>query len=308
METKVFQRGNFIIVDEDSKETPIAIDNFDYDFITPDSVKLKDTAEGSEINAATADLQKENGDLVNTETLAKAYFATFIKQGSSTPAVGGSTSANQLILNDQTAAKKIGYVLDIATAGTPPPYTALVELIQNVDGSSVSYPIANLAADTTTDLAQIFNDLQNDIYYAALDSEKLYFVPVEDAAGDITEILFEDGNEGQMSFPSPYIETTDTPTGALHQLVTLTQELRVFLAKSSESLASVDYRLNYSEWTNTIGNSKSFVYYSGVTPENPSGNKNIESITYTEGTTPKIKIEFEYDLTDSLILETAKTP
>ena len=164
------------------------------------------------------------------EKLNNEYFITSSGGGGST---SDTTAANQVILIDQTVAKKIGYVLDIAAAGTPPPYTDLVELIQNIDGNSVSYPIANLAADTTEDLAQIFNDLQKDIYYAALDSEKLYFVPVEDATGDITEILFEDGNEGQLSFASPYTQTTDTPTGALHQLVTLAQQQKTLLGKQS---------------------------------------------------------------------------
>jgi len=164
------------------------------------------------------------------QKLNNEYFITSSGGGGST---SDTTAANQVILIDQTAAKKIGYVLDIAAAGTPPPYTDLVELIQNIDGNSVSYPIANLAADTTEDLAQIFNDLQKDIYYAALDSEKLYFVPVEDATGDITEILFEDSNEGQLSFSSPYTQTTDTPTGALHQLVTLAQQQKTLLGNQS---------------------------------------------------------------------------
>lgn len=220
---KVYNIGGFIIL-ESSVTNKIDVEAFSFSFNSLNTVLIDQENEDT-FQAETSSIKNKLGVLVGNEAAVKAYLESL------KPAIGGggggssdTTAANQVILNDQTAAKKIGYVLDIAAAGTPPPYSDLVELIQDIDGNSVSYPIANLAADTTKDLAQIFNDLQKDIYYAALDSEKLYFVPVEDAAGDITEILFEDGGKGQLSFSSPYIETTDTPTGALHQLVTLTQQ------------------------------------------------------------------------------------
>ena len=219
---KVYNVGGFIIL-ESSVTNKIDVEAFSFSFNGSNTV-LIDQENEETYQAETSNIQDQAGAAIGNEAAVNTYLKSL------KPASGGgggssdTTAANQVILIDQTAAKKIGYVLDIAVAGTPPPYTDLVELIQTIDGNSVSYPISNLSAADTEDLAQIFNDLQKRIYYSALDSQKLYFVPVEDAVGDISEILFEDGNEGQLPFSSPYAETTDTPTGALHELVTLTQQ------------------------------------------------------------------------------------
>jgi len=252
MALKVFQRGNFIITDN-GQENSIPIDNFDYQFIDT-TLKLKDVIEKNEVSDSIANVQDESGSAIGDESAIKAYFATFIKQGSGAPAVGGSTAANQAILNDQTAAKQIGYVLDITSQGSPPPYEDLVVLEQTIDGAAKSYAIANLAAAKTKDLAQVFNDLQTDVFYAALDANSLYFVPVSDAEVDVSNISFEDGNEGLLSFDSPFVETVDAPTGALHQLVTLMQKQLQILSRIDQGTITLEAPVSLSYTGNAVKN------------------------------------------------------
>jgi len=64
----------------------------------------------------------------------------------------------------------------------------------------------------------------------------------------------------------------------------------------------------YSNWTDRVNKSKSIVYYSGVTTGNPSGNKNIESITFFDSGNAVLKQIFEYDLQDDVILQGAIKP
>lgn len=224
MATKVFQRGNFVIVDKNGKETIIPIDNFEYDFTTPTTVKLKDVQEKNEISEALADLQNEAGTPIGTVSDVNDYFETFVKLSSSAPPVGGATEAKQDTQIDQTALKKVGYVLDL-TAYVPPPYTDLVSLKQTIEGDVQVYEIESKSVGNTEELAKLFNDLQTDIYYGALDANRLYFVPVSTDIVDVGQIDFEDTSEGNLIFNAPYTATVDIPTGALHQIVILLQQL-----------------------------------------------------------------------------------
>lgn len=224
MATKVFQRGNFIIVEKDLKESIIPIDNFDYDFVTPTTLKLKDVQEGTEINESVSLIQDESGTPVGGVSDINDYFATFLKESSGGGGGNGDASAaNQITSNDQTSAKKVGYVLNLAN-NVPPPYNELVSLTQTTNGVADAYQIPTQAAANTEELAELFNDLQSDIYYGALSATELYFVPVSSDIVDVSGIEFEDNTEGTQAFSSPFTATTDVPTGALHQLVTLMQK------------------------------------------------------------------------------------
>jgi hypothetical protein len=64
----------------------------------------------------------------------------------------------------------------------------------------------------------------------------------------------------------------------------------------------------YNNWTTRVNKSKVIAYYSGVAVGNPSGNKNIESITFFDSGNPVLKQTFEYDLQDDVILQGAVKP
>lgn len=64
----------------------------------------------------------------------------------------------------------------------------------------------------------------------------------------------------------------------------------------------------YNNWSTRVNKSKVIAYYSGVAAGNPSGNKNIESITFFDSGNPVLKQTFEYDLQDDVILQGAVKP
>lgn len=61
----------------------------------------------------------------------------------------------------------------------------------------------------------------------------------------------------------------------------------------------VDLIEDSATFDDTTGNSKSYAYYSGVEAGNPSGNKNIQTITYA-GTLTTVKT-FTYDSVDDVL-------
>ena len=64
----------------------------------------------------------------------------------------------------------------------------------------------------------------------------------------------------------------------------------------------------YNNWTTRVNKSKVIAYYSGVSAGNPSGNKNVESITFFDSGNPVLKQTFEYDLQDDVIFQVAEKP
>lgn len=70
-----------------------------------------------------------------------------------------------------------------------------------------------------------------------------------------------------------------------------------------ESLLAAYLRLNLDGMAgiNKRGNSQIISYYSGVTAENPSGNKNIMSIQYTDNRGTLYTETFTYDSDDDII-------
>jgi len=133
-----------------------------------------------------------------------------------------SISTSTAETNEKLEAKKFGYILDIQGQGDPPPYEDITDFTQEINGVSISYLTVAAKAATTKELAQLFNTLQTDIYYAALSETELYFIPVSSDFAAIDSISFEDGSAGALTF-STFGETSDTQTGALHQLVPLAQ-------------------------------------------------------------------------------------
>jgi hypothetical protein len=65
--------------------------------------------------------------------------------------------------------------------------------------------------------------------------------------------------------------------------------------------------LQLAVWDQIIGNSKEITYYAaGPTPaENPSGNKNVQSVIYKEGVSTIITQTFTYDVDDDVLTITA---
>lgn len=59
--------------------------------------------------------------------------------------------------------------------------------------------------------------------------------------------------------------------------------------------------LRLENWDKIAGNSKDFIYYTGVTSTNPSGAENIRNIKYITGTTTIITQTFHYDVNNKII-------
>jgi hypothetical protein len=64
----------------------------------------------------------------------------------------------------------------------------------------------------------------------------------------------------------------------------------------------------FTNWTDRVNKSKTISYYSAASPQNPSGNKNIESITFFESGNAVLKQVFEYDSDDDIVLQGALKP
>ena len=254
MPTKVFQRGNFVIIEQSTKENPIPIDNFDYDFVTADSVKLKDVVESTELNAATADLQKENGDPIGSEILAKAHFATFIKSSMGGGGVGGgdATLAEQQEqtsilgdLEDYTKRKFIGTRVELANSGGnwqgfPVEST---ELILSINGVETSYPMNDVESINNQQLAEQLNLVQNVLVFDWVrDSIDIVFNGVGASSPEVTGIKIEDNNTGTLEYTS-FTASTDEETGAVQQMAVLMQKqlqlLQDFNSKTPKLAATI---------------------------------------------------------------------
>lgn len=80
-----------------------------------------------------------------------------------------------------------------------------------------------------------------------------------------------------------------------NQLVTDTTQL-------INAVNLTNQKLDLQNWDTVVGNSLTYTYFSGVTPNNPSGNTaNLESTQYYEGVSLIITQTFVYDATDRLI-------
>jgi hypothetical protein len=145
-----------------------------------------------------------------------------------------SISTSTAETNEKLEAKEFGYILDIQEEGDPPPYEDITDFTQEINGVSVSYLTVAAKAATTKELAQLFNTLQSDIYYGALSESELYFIPVSCDFSAINSISFEDGGAGSFIFVA-FAETSDTQTGALHQLVPLAQIQSTILRAAEET-------------------------------------------------------------------------
>ena len=248
MATRIFQRGNFIVLDKNGNETIIPIDSFDYAFTTPTSVQLKDTQEGTSTSESLSLLQNETGTPLGAISVVNSYFATFKKSSTTTAPVGGSTSSNQDILNEQTQAKHIGYILDLPNddggfwVQFPFQY---VELQINIDGVAKSFAGASQSLVDTTELAKALNNSQSLVYFGALNDTQLYFMPVFDTVVEINSIGIYQGNSGNLLEYNSFPKTSNLPTGAVHQLVTLIEQQQQILKGIKEPLETT-FSLSYS--------------------------------------------------------------
>lgn len=57
----------------------------------------------------------------------------------------------------------------------------------------------------------------------------------------------------------------------------------------------------YSNWSQSSGNIVEYEYYTGVESGNPSGDKNIKTATYKDGSAIKLIQTFEYDSDNDII-------
>lgn len=98
------------------------------------------------------------------------------------------------------------------------------------------------------------------------------------------------------------VSNIDTNVAAISTYV---DELEGFTDEIEPKLDTLINRADLDTWDKIAGNSKEFTYYSGVTPENPSGNKNVESILFKTGVTTILTQSFTYDSEDDVITITA---
>ena len=77
MDTNIFQRGNFVVLIQNSKETIIPINNFDYDKFTADTIAFKDVIEKNQVTAEIATIKDEAGVLIGDYTALVAYLSYF---------------------------------------------------------------------------------------------------------------------------------------------------------------------------------------------------------------------------------------
>lgn len=59
--------------------------------------------------------------------------------------------------------------------------------------------------------------------------------------------------------------------------------------------------LEQVNWTNVIGNGIAYIFYTGIEPNNPSGNKNIKEMIYRKNGTLLFKEVYKYDNDDDVI-------
>jgi hypothetical protein len=57
----------------------------------------------------------------------------------------------------------------------------------------------------------------------------------------------------------------------------------------------------YVEWERTPGQSLVFTYYTGATVSNPSGDANVHTISYYEGTNLKMVQTYSYNASNAIL-------
>jgi hypothetical protein len=142
---KVFKRGGFIILEDNSEEFPIPVSVFDYR-ISGDNITLRDTGENTKFSAALTAIQNEAGSVVGNATAIGIYLANLTESGS-----GSADSPSQQILTNPSSTvvsgwKKISFACSGAITAT-------------INSNAVVYPYtlgtsvilgADLEADTVT--------------------------------------------------------------------------------------------------------------------------------------------------------------
>ena len=83
------------------------------------------------------------------------------------------------------------------------------------------------------------------------------------------------------------------------------QDVNLNVDDLERSSLAIENYTNLSAWDAVAGNSKEFTYYSGVSAENPSGEKNVESIIYKTGITTIVTRTFTWDADDDVLTITA---
>jgi hypothetical protein len=83
------------------------------------------------------------------------------------------------------------------------------------------------------------------------------------------------------------------------------QDVNLNVDDLERSNVAIENYTNLDVWDSVAGNSKEFTYYSGISAENPSGEKNVESIIYKTGVTTVVTRTFTWDADDDVLSITA---
>lgn len=208
---------------------------------------------------------------------------------------------NELIqLNSKLEYKSNGYTIDLTTSVNDPWVGFPFILISfQMDFNNVGVPGHANQISFNTDAKTISNELE----LAAVLNEHGYEL-VFDAAEAGTALIVKSGNQSAADLVSLSLETDG---GEL--------QYTSFLPINQERNSSLDYVLErleqiqlntegstYKDWEYQKGNrSKEITYFTGVTSRNPSGNKNIDKITFKIDTNTVLTQLLDYDIDDDVI-------
>lgn len=217
MATKVFARGNFIIVIPASGvEKVIPRDCFDYSNLGA-SVQFVDTANNDVYTDTYVNIQDEAGTPIGDATAVANYLALINPQAAST--------TNQSLIINQGAKKLIGKVIDLTSddggswTGFPFILDGSVTLkVTTFDGEEKSYDLdnSNVTINNVKELAEVLNSLQGELKFGEYSLEEML---VNDGSTPLKNIDNIEINEGSPLIyqPANFLDSVDTDDSILAQ-------------------------------------------------------------------------------------------